>query len=127
MGSLPAALLLTLLQGQVIAPSTVDAGVDAAPPAVDAAPSAAQAAPAPAPAADGGEPAVKPPVLTHFVPAVYPPAAEAAGISGAVTFSIVIDEKGAVSAVKVLDPGTEPGVRAGRRGGGQAVQVFARR
>src|SRR4051812_32641950 len=100
MGSFPAALLMTLLQGQVVAPSMTDGGVDAAPPA-------AQAAPARAP--DGGEPAVKPPVLTHFVPAVYPPDADAKGIAGSVTFSIVIDEKGAVGAVKVLDPGPHPG------------------
>ena len=63
----------------------------------------------PAAAPDGGEPAVKPPVLTHFVPAVYPPDADAKGIAGSVTFSIVIDEKGAVGAVKVLDPGPHPG------------------
>src|SRR3954468_9846646 len=100
MGSFPAALLMTLLQGQVVAPSMTDGGVDAPPPA-------AQAAPARAP--DGGEPAVKPPVLTHFVPAVYPPDADAKGIAGSVTFSIVIDEKGAVEAVKVLDPGPHPG------------------
>src|SRR3954469_25376555 len=107
MGSFPAALLMTLLQGQVVVPSAVDGGVDAAPPAAQAAP--AQAAPAPAPAPDGGEPAVKPPVLTHFVPAVYPPDADAKRIAGSVTFSIVIDEKGAVGAVKVLDPGPHPG------------------
>jgi TonB family protein len=94
---------MTLLQGQVLAPSTVDGGVDAAPPA------AAQAASAQAPAADGGAPAVVPPALTHFVSAVYPPDAEAAGITGAVTLSIVIDEKGAVGAVKVIDPGPHPG------------------
>jgi TonB family protein len=101
MGSLPAALLLTLLQGQVAAPSAADGGVDAAPPPAPATSSSAAAA-------GGTESAVKPPVLTHFVPAVYPPDADAAGIAGSVTFSIVIDEKGAVGAVKVLDPGPHP-------------------
>ena len=110
---------MTLLQGQVVAPSAVDGGIDAAPPA------AAQAAPAPAPAADGGAPAVVPPALTHFVSAAYPPDAEAAGITGAVTLSIVIDEKGAVGAVKVIDPGPSPRLRAGRGGGGQAVPILA--
>ena len=108
MGFFPSALVLTLLHAQVVAPSaSSDGGVDATPPAVQAAPPPAQAAPAPA--ADGGQPAVKPPVLTHFVPAVYPPDADAAGIAGSVTFSIVIDEKGAVGAVRVLDPGPHPG------------------
>jgi TonB family protein len=55
------------------------------------------------------EPAVKPPVLKRFVPAVYPPDAESAGIAGAVTLSIVIDETGKVGEVKVLDPGPHPG------------------
>ncbi len=63
---------------------------------------------APAAEPDGGVPAVKPPELTHFVPAVYPPDAEAAGIAGAVTFSIVIDETGKVGAIKVVDPGPHP-------------------
>src|SRR5689334_4491279 len=101
MGSFPVALLLTLLQGQVVAPSATDGGVDAAPPAAPATAAPAKAAPAPAapapaasPAPDGGQPAVQPPVLTRFVPAVYPPEADAAGIAGSVTFSIVIDEKG---------------------------------
>ncbi len=105
MGSHLAALVLALSSAQVAAPlgaSSVDGGIDAAPPAAQAEP------PAAAPA-DGGEPAVKPPVLTHFVPAVYPPDADAAGIAGSVTFSIVIDEKGAVGAVRVIDPGPHPG------------------
>ncbi len=94
MGSLTAALLLAVLHAQVATPTaTIDGGVDAAP----------------APAGDGGAPAVKPPALTHFVAAAYPPDAEAAGITGAVTLSIVIDEKGAVGAVKVVDPGPHPG------------------
>jgi TonB family protein len=105
MGSFPAALVM-ILHAQVIAPAagsswTVDGGAEAAPPAAQAAP--------PAQTPDGGEPAVKPPVLTRFVPAVYPPEADAAGIAGLVTFSIVIDEKGAVGAVKILDPGPHPG------------------
>ncbi len=95
--SLPAALFLAALQVQAQPP--LDGGVDAA----------AAAAPAPAPAGDGGAPAVKPPALTHFVAAAYPPDAEAAGITGAVTLSIVIDEKGAVGAIKVVDPGPHPG------------------
>ncbi|HEY4393147.1 MAG TPA: TonB-dependent receptor [Polyangia bacterium] len=102
MGSLPAALFLTLLHAQVATPSAAfDGGVDAA--------QAAAPAPAPAEGPDGGAPAVKPPALTHFVQAVYPPDAEAAGIAGAVTMSIVIDDKGAVGAVKVIDPGPHPG------------------
>jgi TonB family protein len=91
--SLPAALFLAALQVQAQPP--LDGGVDAAAAA--------------APAADGGAPAVKPPALTHFVAAAYPPDAEAAGITGAVTLSIVIDEKGVVGAVKVVDPGPHPG------------------
>src|ERR1700749_946943 len=89
-----AALLLSLLRAQAID----GGGVDAAPP--------------PAANPDGGaapEPAVKPPALIHFVPAVYPPDAEAAGVMGSVTFSIVIDDKGAVGTVKVVDPGPPPG------------------
>ena len=103
MVSLPAALLLATLQLQAAA---VPDGGGAPPAAPDGGAGAAAAAQR---AADGGEPAVKPPVLTHFVPAVYPPDADAAGIAGAVTLSIVIDEKGAVGAVKVLDPGPHPG------------------
>ena len=85
-------VVLALVQAQVI-----DAGAqaDAGPPA--------DAAPAP------GEPAVKLPALKHFVPAVYPPDAEAAGIVGSVMLSIVIDETGKVGEVKVLDPGPHPG------------------
>jgi TonB family protein len=107
MGSLGAALVVCLLQAQALGNA-----VDAGPPAADAAtagpdtggtaPDAGVATP------DAGTPVVKPPTLIHFVPAVYPPEAEAAGISGAVTFSIVIDENGKVGAVKVLDPGPHP-------------------
>jgi len=91
-----AALVLSLLHAQV-----TDGGVD--PASVGPPPAAVPDAGAPA------EPAVKPPALVRFVPAVYPPDAEAAGIMGSVTFSIVIDEKGGVGAVKVVDPGPHPG------------------
>jgi TonB family protein len=101
MGHLPAALLLAMLQAQLPPPSN-DGGAGA-PPSPDAA--AQQAAGQP----DAGEAAVKPPALVHFVPAAYPPDAEAAGITGAVTMSIVIDEKGAVGAIKIVDPGPHPG------------------
>ncbi len=112
MGSLSAALVLAALLAQTPAAAAAinDGGVGAA----DAGgPGAATAAPVAPPAAqattDGGAPAVIPPALTHFVPAAYPPDAEAAGITGAVTLSIVIDEKGAVGAVKIIDPGPHPG------------------
>ncbi|HEY5089290.1 MAG TPA: energy transducer TonB [Polyangia bacterium] len=90
-----AMVVLALVQAQAI-----DAGapVDAAPPSADAAASRLS-----------GDAAVKPPVLKHFVPAVYPPDAEAAGIAGSVMLSIVIDETGKVGDVKVLDPGPNPG------------------
>ncbi len=71
----------------------------AAPPSPDA---GAAASP------DAAQPAVKPPALVHFVPAAYPPDAEAAGVAGSVRFSIVIDETGRVGAIKVLDPGPHP-------------------
>ncbi|HLK89259.1 MAG TPA: TonB family protein [Polyangia bacterium] len=104
MGTLPAALFVAMLQAQVGA--TPNGGLAPAPgdePTVTPAPTPAEAADA------GTPPAVKPPALVHFVPAVYPPDAEAAGITGAVTFSIVIDEKGDVGTIKVLDPGPHPG------------------
>jgi TonB family protein len=56
-----------------------------------------------------GSESVKPPVLKRSVEAIYPPAAEAAGITGSVELSIVIDERGAVGAVKVINPGPHPG------------------
>jgi len=88
-------VVLALVQAQAIdAGAPVDAG---APPA--------DAAPAP----QSSEAAVKPPALKRFVPAVYPPEAEAAGIAGSVMLSIVIDETGKVGEVKVLDPGPHPG------------------
>lgn len=88
-------VVLALVQAQAI-----DAGapIDAARPSADAAASRLS-----------GDAAVKPPVLKHFVPAVYPPDAEAAGIAGSVMLSIVIDETGKVGEVKVLDPGPYPG------------------
>ncbi|HXJ21128.1 MAG TPA: TonB family protein [Polyangia bacterium] len=92
---LPAALVVCLLQAQAVGGGP-DGGVSGSDAAAPAAP------------ADAGVPAVKPPELTHFVPAVYPPDAEAAGVAGSVTFSIVIDENGKVGAIKVLDPGPHP-------------------
>jgi TonB family protein len=88
---------LAVLQAQVI-----DTGAPA-----DGGPPAAEGTPAP-PSAAAGENTVKPPALKRFVPAVYPPAADAAGVAGSVTLSIVIDETGKVGAVKVVDPGPHP-------------------
>ena len=93
MGSLAAALVVCLLQAQALG-GAPDAGI-----AADGGPPASP---------DAAQPAVIPPALVHFVPAVYPPEAEAAGITGAVTLSIVIDEMGKVGAIKVLDPGPHP-------------------
>jgi TonB family protein len=106
MGSLTAAFVLAILHAQVAAPTARDGGVDAP---SRGAPAGTDGGAAPGASADGGAPAVKPPVLTHFVAAAYPPDAEAAGITGAVTMSIVIDDKGAVGDVKVIDPGPHPG------------------
>jgi TonB family protein len=103
MVSLPAALFLATLQVQAMAAPDGGGAPTAPPDGGTGATPAGQAAP------DGGEPAVKPPAILHFVPAVYPPEAEKAGLAGAVTMSIVIDEKGAVGAIKVLDPGPHPG------------------
>src|SRR5690349_5377322 len=106
MGALTAAFVLAILHAQVAAPTARDGGVDAPSPG---APAGVDGGAALGASADGGAPAVKPPVLTHFVAAAYPPDAEAAGITGAVTMSIVIDDKGAVGEVKVIDPGPHPG------------------
>src|SRR5665213_243069 len=100
-----ATVVLALVQAQVIVGGA---------PADDAAAtsSAAAAASTPAetaPTAATDPTAVKPPALTHFVPAAYPPDAEKAGITGSVTLSIVIDQTGKVGEVKVLDPGPDPG------------------
>ncbi len=61
-----------------------------------------------------GEPApagtlTRAPELLEFVPAEYPPEAEAAGIQGSVLLAIVIDEHGEVTEARVLDPGPHPG------------------
>jgi TonB family protein len=52
------------------------------------------------------------PELVEFVPAEYPPDAEAAGIQGSVVLSIVIDTDGTVSKAEVVDPGPHPGFAA---------------
>ncbi len=51
----------------------------------------------------------RPPELVEFVPAEYPPEAEAAGVAGSVLLSIVIGEDGAVRRAEVVDPGPHPG------------------
>lgn len=48
------------------------------------------------------------PELIEFVPADYPPDAQAAGVQGAVILSIVIDEDGEVRQAEVVDPGPHP-------------------
>jgi TonB family protein len=48
------------------------------------------------------------PELLQFVSAPFPPEAEAAGASGSVILSIVIAEDGAVTSLKVIDPGPHP-------------------
>jgi TonB family protein len=108
----PAALLLCWLQAQ--AQQQLSAGAAAGVPDVDNA-AAATAAPGydGGVAADGAAapaaPSVVPPALKRFVAAVYPPAAEKAGVTGAVTLSIVIDATGSVTDLKVVDPGPDPG------------------
>src|SRR5512140_2490461 len=49
------------------------------------------------------------PELVEFVPAEYPPDAEAAGIQGSVVLAIVIGEDGAVEQAQVVEPGPHPG------------------
>jgi len=56
--------------------------------------------PAPAPAQPPAAP-LTPPVLTKFVPAVYPPEAEKAGLQADVILLIDVDEKGQVTRVEV--------------------------
>ena len=51
----------------------------------------------------------RPPVLTRFAEAEYPPDALAAGVEGVVLLSVVVDADGKVSQVTVLDPGPHPG------------------
>lgn len=46
----------------------------------------------------------KPPKLTKFVPAVYPPDKHAAGVQASVVLSVEIDETGKVGAVEVVQP-----------------------
>ncbi|MES1205110.1 MAG: TonB family protein, partial [Pseudomonadota bacterium] len=114
MGSLGAALVACLLQAQ--ARGQLEAPMQ--PPVTGVTPDGG-ASDAGTP--DGGQPVVIPPALTHFVPAIYPPDAEAAGVAGSVTFSIVIDATGKVGAVKVLDPGPHPKFAAAAE---QAVKQF---
>ena len=61
------------------------------------------------------------PELIAFVPAEYPPDAEAAGIEGSVELAIVIDEHGEVQ--QGDGPRTSPGVCARGAARGAAVQV----
>jgi TonB family protein len=51
----------------------------------------------------------RPPELVEFVPAEYPPEAEAAGVQGSVRLALVIDETGEVTEARVLDAGPHPG------------------
>ncbi|WP_242338150.1 MULTISPECIES: TonB-dependent receptor domain-containing protein [Anaeromyxobacter] len=71
-------------------------------------PSAARTAPAPEEAPEAGV-LTRAPELIAFVPAEYPPDAEAAGIEGSVELSIVIDVHGEVHQAVVVDPGPHPG------------------
>jgi TonB family protein len=50
----------------------------------------------------------KTPVLTRFVPAEYPPALAAEGITGAVVLDLVIDEAGAVTQATIAEPSAHP-------------------
>jgi TonB family protein len=50
----------------------------------------------------------RPPELVEFVPAEYPPEAEAAGVQGSVILAIVIDATGEVTEARVVDPGPHP-------------------
>lgn len=86
-------------------PPPTPATEPAAPPV--AAPGAGTPA-APPPEAQSGV-LTRPPVLTNFVEAEYPPDALAAGIEGAVLLSVVVEADGSVSRVAVLDPGPHPG------------------
>jgi TonB family protein len=61
------------------------------------------------------------PELLDFVPAEYPPDAEAAGVEGAVVLTIVIDEDGSVRQAVVTDPGPHPAFAAAAL---HAVQQF---
>jgi TonB family protein len=70
-------------------------------------PAAAQTPSAEEPAAAGV--LTRAPELVAFVPAEYPPDAEAKGIEGSVELAIVIDERGEVQQAVVIDPGSHPG------------------
>jgi len=63
----------------------------------------------PAPGAGPPGTLTRAPELVEFVPAEYPPEAEAARIEGAVVLSIVIGEDGEVRQAVVTDPGPHPG------------------
>jgi TonB family protein len=52
------------------------------------------------------------PALEHFVEAEYPPEALAAGISGSVQLSLVVDERGQVTQATVVEPGPSPAFAA---------------
>ncbi len=54
----------------------------------------------------------KAPILEHFVEAEYPPEALAAGLSGSVLLSLVIDERGQVTRATVVEPGPSPAFAA---------------
>lgn len=61
------------------------------------------------------------PELIEFVPAEYPPEAEAARVEGTVVLSIVIGEDGSVRQTTVTDPGPHPAFAAAAL---RAVQQF---
>jgi TonB family protein len=67
----------------------------------------------PASLATGEQPSpgtlTRPPELIEFVPAEYPPEAEAAGVEGSVVLSIVIGTEGEVRQAQVIEPGPHPG------------------
>src|SRR5574342_443909 len=52
------------------------------------------------------------PALEHFVEAEYPPEALAAGISGSVQLSLVVDERGQVTQATVVEQGPSPAFAA---------------
>jgi TonB family protein len=104
-----AALTAALLaQAEVVIPPPSGETPAAAP--APAAP-APEAVPTPSVAPAAAEPTgvlTRPPELIEFVPAPYPPEAEAVGIAGQVLFAIVIGEDGTVGALRVLDAGPHP-------------------
>jgi len=72
-------------------------------PAPEAPASPPSGGPPPAPTEAPGA-LTRPPELVDFVPAAYPPEAEAAGAAGAVVFSIVIGEDGSLKNRHVISP-----------------------